>query len=221
MSTPIVKPAYQADAVFQPGRGGVFAAPAGSEPPTLAEMRAYLSSADRSAGIGEVWAPIGYTSADELPQIGMETEGGEKMGVWEDPNFRISPITTAESVVVTPVQWSLETIRRRYGAGAKLDGATGQVIKPATYEPVEEALMVVYIDGPRFLANHFWRAATAPEGEVKAETDAFLGAPIKYTPLGMEGKDGMGALLGYHLQTADADGDGIPDSLDTDPAPAG
>lgn len=219
MSTPIQYPAYQPDAVFQPGRGGVFIAPEGTEPPTLAQFRTYLEGNDTSAELGE-WRTIGYTSADELPQVSTETEGGETMAVWEDPAFRQSAITSTESVVVTPVQWGLETARRRYGKGATLDGETGRIVKPATYEPVEEALLVVYMDGSRFLANHFWRAATAPEGEIKAETDSFMGAPIKYTPLTMQGKPGKGYLVGYHLQTADADGDGIPDALDTPQNPA-
>lgn len=205
MSSPITYPAYQADAVFQPGRGGIFVAPVGTEPPTLSQFKAYIDGDDRNARLGEAWEPIGYTSADELPQISAETEGGETMGVWEDPAFRVSAITTTESVIVTPVQWGLATIRRRYGKGATLDGDTGRVLKPATYEPVEEALMVVYQDGDRFLANHFWRAATAPEGEIKAETDSFMGAPVKYTPLGMEGKPGKGYLIGYHLKTDDSE----------------
>lgn len=216
MSSPIVHPAYQPDAVFQPGRGAIFIAEPGTEPPTLAEMRTYLSGANPNANIGTDWKPFGYTSADELPQISAETEGGEKMGVWEDPNFRVSAITIAETITVTPVQWGIETMKRRYGKEATLDGATGRVNRPAHYSSVEDALLVIYIDGDRFLAHHYWNAATAPEGEIKAETDSFMGAPIKYTPLSFAGKQGMGDTLGYHLQTADADGDGTPDALDPD-----
>lgn len=222
MTVPITTPDYQASAVFQPGTGGVFYAPVGTEPPTLAALRTWVEGnrtqpiPASTDGGGVDWRPIGYTAIDSLPGIGSETEGGEKMGVWENPDFRVSQITSNDTVSVTPVQWSMVPITHRFGAGAKWDTATGRISVPGTYQPVEVAIMVVILDGARPLVLHYYSASSAPDGDLEPDREAFLGLPIRYTVLQAEGKNSKVNILGYHLQTADADDDGIQDVLDDD-----
>lgn len=221
---PIEYPDYQANAVFQPGTGGVFYAPVGTEPPTLAGLRTWIET-NRTApipsgeGEGELWRPLGYTSIDELPGLGSETEGGEKMGVWENPDFRVSSITTTDTVSVRPVQWSAVPISHRFGAGARWDQETGRISVPGTYQSVEVAIMVVILDGARPLVLHYYSAASQPDGDLEPDRESFLALPVRYTVLQAEGKSSKFNILGYHLQTADGDGDGIPDVLDDDVAP--
>lgn len=208
---------YIADGVFQPGTGGVFFNDTvGAEPPTLAELKAWLDAGDRTARISPDYYPIGYTAIDELPGFDSETEGGEKMGVWEDPDFRVSQITTADAVTVKPVQWTPVPIRHRFGAGATLDGANGIIRVPKTYEPVEGTLFVLILDGSRPLGIHYYRVSSAPDGAIELDREAFLALPIRYTVLSAPGKASNLNILGFHLQTTDEDNDGTPDIIDED-----
>ena len=210
---------YQDDAVFQPGTGGVFYADPGTEPPTLAELRTWVESG-RTGNIGADWTPIGYTSLDELPGMTSETEGGEKLGVWENPDFRMSPITTADAVTVKPVQWSPIPLSHRFGKGASHDGATGRVVIPNTYAAVEVAILVVILDGDNPLGIHYYRTSTSPDGDLELDRENYAALPVKYSVLSMMGKTGKGHIVAFNLQTQDTDGDGIPDVLDDlDPDP--
>lgn len=208
-------PDYQENAVFQPGVGGVFYNEnVGEEPPTLEELKAWFKAGDRRAAIGTGWRGIGYTSIEDLPGIDSETEGGEKMGVWEDPDFRVSPITSTDTIVVQPVQWSPVPIRHRFGAGAKLDGDKGLIRIPKVYTPVEVSLMVLFIDGERPLGVHYYRVSSSPEGGIEPDREQFLALPIKYTVLAAPGKSDAMNIIAFHLQTKDTDNDQIPDILD-------
>lgn len=208
-------PAYQENAVFQPGTGGVFFAPVGTEAPTLTQLRTWVEG-DRTKNIGTKWAPIGYTSLDELPGMGADTEGGEKKGVWENPDFRITPITSTDTVSVKPVQWTEVPLSHRFGKGVTWDKENGKVSVPKNYVPVEVALLVVILDGDRPLVLHFYRAASAPDGDLELDPEAFATLPVKYTVLNAEGASSRMTILGYHLQTKDTDSDGIPDGADAD-----
>lgn len=216
MADIVYKP-YQENAVFQPGTGGVFYAPAGTEPPNLAELRTW-GQGDRTRNIGTAWTPAGYTSLDELPGIGSETEGGEKKGVWENADFRMTPITSTDTVSVKPVQWTEVPLSHRFGKGVTWDKKAGKVSVPKTYIPVETALLVVIADGERLLVLHYYLAASAPDGDLELDPENFAALPVKYTVLGMSGKPKMN-ILGYHLQTTDTDSDGIPDAADDSPTP--
>lgn len=210
---------YQDTAVFQPGTGGVFYAEPGTEPPTLAELKEWVDG-DRTQGIGSDWTPLGYTSLDELPGLGSETEGGEKIGVWENADFKITPITSTDTVMVKPVQWSEVPISHRFGKGVKWDKQAGKISVPKVYTSVEVAIMVVILDGDRPLVLHYYRAASAPDGDLELDPEKFATLPIKYTVLGYEGKAEKMNILAYHLQTTDSDSDGIQDILDDTPEEA-
>lgn len=213
----ITLPEYQADAVFQPGVGGVFYNEVGTEPPTLEEVKDWLTAGDRRAEIGTGWKGLGYTSIEDLPGIDSETEGGEKKGVWEDPDFRVSPITSTDTVTVQPVQWSPVPIKHRFGAGATLDGDKGLIRVPKVYTPVEVALIVLFLDGDRPLIVHYYRVSSSPDGGIEPDREQFLAMPIKYTVLGAQGKAESMNILGFHLQTKDTDNDQVPDILDDTP----
>lgn len=196
----MVQQDYQPKGVFQPGTGGVFYNEVGAEPPTLDEVKSWLEKGDRRAPIGTGWKGLGYTSVEDLPGLGSETEGGEKMGVWEDASFRISAITTTDTVTVKPVQWSLIPIKHRFGAGAALDETKGLITVPQAYTPVEVALLVMFLDGDNPLMLHFYRAASAPDGDLEADREKFMELPLKYTLLSAPGKASKMNILGYHLQ---------------------
>lgn len=210
----ITLPDYNPEAVFQPGVGGVFYNEVGTEPPTLEQVRQWLTGGDRRAPIGDGWRGLGYTSIEDLPGIDSETEGGEKMGVWEDPDFRVSPITSTDTVTVKPVQWTPVPIKHRFGAGAELDGDRGLIKVPKVYTPVEVSLLVLFLDGDRPLIVHYYRTSSSPDGGLEPDREQFLAMPIKYTVLGAAGKTESMNILGFHLQTTGTDSDAAPDTDD-------
>lgn len=195
---------YIDEAVYLPGRGAVYKAAEGTEPPTMSDLEAWLA-AGREGDIGAAWSTIGYTSIDELPALSSETEGGEPLAVWERAQFRPSQVTEVTSMTVSPVQWDLETAKRRWGAGATLDAETGRIKLPTSYTPVTEAFMVIFVDGDRLLALHFYKAATSPEGDISPDPENFLAQPFKYTVL--DHASGRGSILGTHLTPAIEEGE--------------
>lgn len=201
-------PAYVDSAVFQPGTGGVFHAPVGTEAPTLEQVSAWITG-DRTSSLG-AWEPLGYTSLESLPGIGTETEGGEKKGVWENPDFRVTPTTSTETVKVQPVQWSPIPLSHRFGANVTIDPATGRVDVPATFRSVETAIMVVFMDGDTPLVLVYYRTSASPDGDIEPDPENYLALPVKYTVLTVTGTGRKMSILAYHLR--DSDGDGEPDA---------
>lgn len=198
MTSPTAPSAYVDEAVFQPGTGGVFISEVGHEPPTIAELTSWISG-DRTLPIGD-WTPIGYTSVEDLPALGTETEGGEKMGVWENADFRMTPVTTTDTVSVKPVQWSEIPLTHRFGAGTTVDRSKGTAYVRATYIPVEVAIMVLILDGDKPLAISYYRAASSPDGDLELDRESYAALPIKYTVLGVTGNPNKMAITAYHLQ---------------------
>lgn len=202
-------PAYVDTAVFQPGTGGVFYAPVGTKAPTLEDLTAWITG-DRTASIGD-WRPGGYTSLESLPGISVETDGGEKKGVWENPDFRITPITSTESVKVQPVQWSPVPLTHRFGSGVTIDETTGQVDIPSTFVAVETAIMVLFLDGNNPLAVVYYRTSAGPDGDIEPDPENYLALPVAYTVLGQTDSRTKMSILAYHLR--DKNGDNKPDTL--------
>ena len=197
--------AYVDEAVYLPGRGAIYKADEGTEPPTMAELESWLA-AGRTGDIGTDWSSIGYTSIDELPSLTSETEGGEPMAVWEKAQFRASQVTEITSMTCAPVQWDLETAKRRWGAGATQDPDTGAIKLPTSYTPTTEAFMVIFVDGDRMLVLHFYKASTSPEGDIAPDGEQFLAQPFKYTVL--DHASGRGNILGTHMKTTTDEGEG-------------
>lgn len=215
MTTPIqTNPAYNEDAVFQPGTGAVYWAPRGTEGPTNAQLSNWATG-DRTADIGE-WSPLGYTSVDTLPGLNSETEGGEKMGVWENPDFRMSAITTTESVSVSPVQWSEIPIKHRFGNGATIDTSTGVVHVPSVYVAAEVSILVIILDGDRHLGLLYPRTSSAPDDNLELDPEQFSTLPVRYNVLQEPGNPDKFQIIAQHFITGD-DGDTPEDDPEEDP----
>lgn len=191
-------PIYNADAVFQPGHGAVYFAPVGTEAPTNAALKNWATG-DRTAAIGK-WTPLGYTSVEDLPAINSDTEGGEKMGVWENDAFRMSAITSTESVSVSPVQWTEIPLQHRFGKGVSVDPATGVAHVPSTYVAVEVAILVIILDGDRHLALEYLRTSSAPDDNLELDPEQFAALPVKYNVLQAAGETDKFRIIAEHLQ---------------------
>lgn len=204
MTTPIPTTSpYNADAVFQPGHGAVYWAEVGTTPPTNDDLHNWATG-DRTANIGS-WAPLGYTSVETLPGLNSETEGGEKMGVWENDSFRMSAITTAESVSVSPVQWTEIPIKHRFGQGATIDRETGVAHIPAVYVAAEVAILVIILDGDRHLGLLYPKTSSAPDDNLELDPEQFSTLPVRYNVLQEPGNPDKFNIIAEHLKGAPAE----------------
>lgn len=191
---------YKDDAVFIAGRGAVLIAPAGTAAPSLEEVRSWLET-DVTKDIGE-FKPLGYTSIDELPSFDSDVEGGEKRGAWENDALRLTRITSTDTITVTPIQWTEEPLKHRFGPG-RVDTGTGYFEVPDVYTSTEVAMIVVIIDGNNFVVMHFGKVGTSPEGGIELDAENFAGLPVKYTVLKQSGTPKMSIGL-EALQVADS-----------------
>lgn len=176
---------YQDNAVFLPGRGAVLIADPLAGMPTLDDVDAWVKQGalgDIKAG-SATYTPIGHTSLDELPKIDTDTEGGEVKGSWENPSLRQTTTTTTDSITVTPIQWTEDALKHRFGADGTVNGETGVFQIPSIYKATEVSILIVVLDSAGTLCLQFNRAASAPEGGIEPDVENFLGIPTKYTIL--------------------------------------
>ncbi|WP_018297170.1 hypothetical protein [Corynebacterium lubricantis] len=178
---------YNDNAVFMPGTGTVMGGADGAEPPTHEEIKAWIAGG-MTGSIG-TYVPLGYTSLDELPSLESEIEGGEVKGAWENRALRTTQITQADSWTVTPIQWSEETLKQRFGDNGSIDAATGYFSVPAVYKSTRLSLVVIVVDGDGYLVFQHPRTETKPGDSIEFDTENFVGAPIVYTVTQAPGKN--------------------------------
>lgn len=214
------KEVYNDGAVFLPGRGAVLTGDVGADMPSIETVKQWISggaTGELTEGDSTMY-PLGYTSIDELPNIGADIEGGEVKGVWENAQLRTTRQVVTESIVVQPVQWSRTPLTHRFGPGT-IRNDEGVFEVPAVYTATEVSLTIIFIDGTEPLIFHIPKTATAPEGGIEPSADDFMSLPVKYTVLTMTGRPKMYIA---HAGLIDTDGDGEPDAVDpTDGRPAG
>ena len=176
---------YQDNAVFLPGRGAVLIAEPMAGVPAMADIESWISggATGNIPSGSKTYTPIGHTSLDELPKIDSDTEGGEVKGSWENPALRQTSTTTTDSITVTPIQWTEEALKHRFGADGSVDAETGTFTIPKIYRASEVSLMVIILDSQGPLVLQYNRAVSAPDGGIEPDVENFLGIPTKYTIL--------------------------------------
>lgn len=194
---------YNDRAVFMPGRGAVLVGDVGAQRPSLDDVNAWIQNG-ATGELGE-YLPFGYTSIDELPAIGTETEGGEVRGAWENASLRTTRQTVTDTVTVKPIQWTETPLRHRFGPGT-VQTDTGVFEVPAVYTATEVSLTVIFIDGNTPLVIHIPRLATAPEGGIEPDPEDFLALPILYTVLVAMGQPKMSIMHDALRTTSPIDG---------------
>lgn len=179
---------YVDNATFIPGTGAVLIASPGETVPTVESIQTWLNTT--TGDIGN-FTPLGHTSVDDLPKIEGETEGGEKKGSWENDSLRTTPIKTSTTITVTPIQWTADPLKHRFGKDGAVDETEGTFTIPDIYTASEVAMLIIIRDGSGFIAFYFPKVSSAPEGGIELDPENFAGMPVKYTVLKMQGKSAM------------------------------
>ncbi|MCF8703283.1 hypothetical protein Q0N40_07375 [Corynebacterium pseudokroppenstedtii] len=177
---------YKDDAVFIPGRGAVLIADVGTEAPTYTQLKSWVDGGAIDQINGK-WTPLGYTSEDDLPKIGSDTDGGDKKGAWENDALRTTRVTVTDTVEVNPIQWNDTTLAHRFGKGTKKED-NGQYDTPDVYSSTEVALLIVLIDGTEPLGLCYPKTSSAPNDNIELDSEKFASLPVKYTVLKAAGK---------------------------------
>lgn len=179
MATSLLNP----ESVVIPGRGIVMMTTSGpikTQSLNLDTIKKYLPGASGSIGTDTI-VPIGYTSLDDLPVIEPDVSGGEKVGVWENPNLRHTPIEIDWSLTVNVVSWNKTTAKLYFG-GASTAGASNFVAIPGTFKQDPQSLIVGFKEtDERWLGFCFYKCVSQPAGEISASSDGFMTMPVKFT----------------------------------------
>ncbi len=191
---------YKDEAVLIPGKGAVLIAPVDTDAPTSDELEQWVSGG--ATGPLGAFLPLGYTSEDELPAFETDTDGGERKGAWENSSLRMTPTKITESVSVTPIQWTEEPLKHRFGPGT-IEDTKGHFVMPRVYTSSRVALLVVLLDGSEAFGIHYFRTETAPNDSLELDPEKFAGLPVKYSVL-VSTEKGKGTIIASHFKAAAA-----------------
>lgn len=171
------------NAVFQPAGGYIFVAPVGTEKPVITDPTAP----------GVDWESIGHTSFDELPEITRDGDDPETLGSWQNRKLRVTSPDVTYSIEFRSIQASAETFQMYFGAGESAMQADGSFRIPATPVAQEKALLLVIVDGDRFLPLWHPRVSLLGADSVEMDPEGFVAYPIRGTFLG---HSSIGGALG-------------------------
>ncbi|UQI46718.1 hypothetical protein M1P56_21375 [Streptomyces sp. HU2014] len=136
------------------------------------------------------WESIGHTSRDDLPEFSRDGDDAEVKGSWQSAKLRqMSPVVTY-SVTLQSIQASAETYQLYFGAGPGAVQADKSFRIPATPVPQVKSLLVVLVDGARFLPLWHPRVSLMGSDAVSLAVDDFVKFPIKGTFLSSSLIDG-------------------------------
>jgi len=187
------------DAVFTAAVGYIFTAPPGTAAPTLADLQAL--DLETFATLAPAWKQIGHTSRDDMPEFGFEGGDFDVKGTWQKKRLReVETGDPAEdSVTLVLQQFDAEALELYYGGNAAnpltepgVFGVSGE------FTPVERALLIVLVDGPRRIGFYAPKTSIRRDDSIDLPVDNFAGLPIKSTFLNMGSRrlyDWISALL--------------------------
>ncbi|MFB7643886.1 hypothetical protein ACFC0S_03180 [Streptomyces sp. NPDC056084] len=133
---------------------------------------------------GAGWESIGHTSRDELPEFGRDGDDPEIKGSWQNAKLRSTNPDVTYSITFKSIQASPETYGLYFGAGPGAVQADKSFRIPATPVPQVKALLVVLVDGTKFLPLWHPRVSLLGSDAVAMAVDDFVSFPIKGTFLG-------------------------------------
>ena len=185
---------YSKDGLVIPSRGTVLMAQVDTACPTYEQIETWWKGT-RAAALQSSWKPRGYTSADALPTVESESEGGETKDVWEVAGIRKTPIKTNASIIVKYVQWTEEVLKHRFGNAGTINKQNKSFEIPDEYQSAEQAVLIIFADEEWLLVIYYPRMSSSPDGNLEPDGEKFMEAGVRYTRLASEtGK--KAALLG-------------------------
>jgi hypothetical protein len=132
------------------------------------------------------WSQIGHTSRDKMPEFAYK--GGEYnlKGTWQRKRLRLvqDKDIPADTVSIQLEQWDREAMELYFGADAAA-GVDGVFGVDGNFVPLEEALLMLIVDGPTTIGFYSPKAAITRDEKIDLPLDDFVALPIKATFLNL------------------------------------
>ncbi|MGW1837082.1 phage tail tube protein [Streptomyces sp. NPDC002067] len=133
---------------------------------------------------GGAWENIGHTALDELPEFGRDGDDPEIKGSWQNAKLRATTPDVTYSLTFKSIQATALTYGLYFGAGPGAVQADDSFRIPATPVPQTKALLVVLVDGQRYLPLWHPRVSLLGSDAVGMSATDFMTFPLKATLLG-------------------------------------
>ncbi len=160
-------------AVIDPAVGYLYVAPADTAKPEITDP----------TDPGEDWENVGHTALDELPEIGRDGDDPETKGSWQNPKLRVTTPDVTYTITFRSIQASPLSYQLYFGAGPAAMQADGSFRIPAKPSAQERALLMIIVDGERFLPLYHPRVSLLGSDAVGMDADGFVTFPIRGTLL--------------------------------------
>ena len=127
------------------------------------------------------WRNVGHTSRGDLPEFGFDGGDAEVKGTWQNESLReVVTDPVADYLTLMLHQFDTESLELYYGADASpTAGVFG--VGNGNVAPIERALLVVIVDGPRKLGFYSPKASLRRDDAVSLSVDEFAQLPVRAT----------------------------------------
>lgn len=167
-------------AVYVPGTGHIYIAPASTAKPANLVTPA------------TPWAELGHTSRDDGLTLTRDGGDSEVLGTWQNSALRErrDPTTWAITMQLQQVD---NTALEMYFGGGDID-TEGIFGVPNVEATTEKALYVRIIDGAKEVGLYVPKVSIAADDDMQVDVEGFLSFPIRCTVLGVTGQPLMSWL---------------------------
>ncbi|WP_328391323.1 hypothetical protein OHS81_21575 [Streptomyces sp. NBC_00400] len=165
---------------------------------------------------GPEWTNIGHTSREDLPEFGRDGDDPEALGSWQNAKLRMTTPDITYTVTFQALQATADTYRFYFGAGEDAIQPDGSIRIPATPIPQIQSLLVILVDGKKFVPLWHPRVSLLGSDSIEMATDEFVVFPITGTFLSSSLIDNA---IGEWAQILPKPGTKSPASADSRPAP--
>lgn len=167
--------------VYQPAQAHILVAAVGTTAPVVADIDAYDPNGTPVTGFTD----FGHTSLDN--DTSPTYDGGDvtTRGSRQNALLRQTQATITEGMQINSIQVTKDTFDTYYGAGTH---AAGTFDAPDSRNAIEKAVLIVYLDGARRVAEYHPRASMTSQGAIVNANDGWLEFPIQMTWLKQSGQ---------------------------------
>lgn len=157
------------DAVYVPGTGHIYLAPAATPKPVSLTSPA------------APWVELGHTSIDDGLTITRDGGDSEVLGTWQNPSLRErrDPVTFA--ITLTAHQVDNTVLALYFGGGDITDPGVFGV--NSTTGTVENAMYVRIVDGANEVGLYLPKVSVGSDDDMEVDPENFLAFPLRATVL--------------------------------------
>lgn len=167
-------------AVYVPGTGHIYIAPASTTKPANLVTPA------------SPWAELGHTSRDDGLTLTRDGGDSEVLGTWQNSALRERRDPTTWAITMQLQQVDNTALGMYFGGGDLT--AEGVFGVPSIEATTEKALYVRIVDGAKEVGLYVPKVSIAADDDMEVDVEGFLSFPIRCTVLAVTGQPLMSWL---------------------------